>query len=560
MARIVKTVVNSAVKCRIDTTFSSGQVTTKEISVGDTVEGLRYVYGDSVKSVSGIIKSIGYIVKQAGKTANSDDDITLTNLTIDASEQYHSNLVTVKAKQIVEDEGVENVATVRTYAKVVVDLDLTYSNNVTEHKCIESGDVLETVMILPDKEGDPVITGKFTVEGFSYLKVAANKVKITGVVLKNEKGDSKKYAFNKIVSFKEVTTVELKSTNGLSDIAAALNESNEVEVKLTVDTTVPPRDDGRITTLFVPSGKTLSVDLNGHSINTSAYAFYVTGGTLVIDDSTGEGVIHCKSRNNTYPAVYVNQGTCIMNGGLIDTTDPDYVGDEDNWMYGMVCANDGMFIMNGGTIHTDAASCLSITNGTAANEGASFIIKGNSKLITDNCAAIYLADNKNVILEDTVECGAIVARMGNIEVKGKAKVTNKMPAEIMFNLVDFCKRSGVEAMEGAITGMLGMYKTDTDNNDFSLSIGSGATVTSVNGPAIELVKASTKYDQNVNVIVSSSKSLKPKTGYDAVKIYEYEDLSAMATAQGKTFPAKASEVNLTVKVAGVQTYPVDEEG
>lgn len=559
MARIIKTVVNSAVKCRIDTTFTSGQVTTKEISIGDTIEGLRYVVGDSVKSVSGIVKSIGYMIKQTGKTANSNDDITLTNLVIDASEQYHSNLVTVKCREIVEDEGVEDVSSVHAYAKVVTDLDLTYSNNVTEHKCIEQGDVLDSVTIMGDKAGDPDITGKFTVEGFTYLKVAANKVKITGVILTNEKGVSKKYSFNKIISFKEITTVELKSTNGLSDIAAALNESNEVEVKLAVDTTVPARDDGKITTLFVPSGKTLSVDLNGHSINTSAYAFYVTGGTLVIDDSTGEGAIHCKMMDVTYPAVYVNQGTCIMNGGLIDTTYPEAT-EGDNWMYGMVCANDGMFIMNGGTIHTDAASCLSITNGTAANMGASFIIKGDSKLITDNCAAIYLADNKNVILEDTVECGAIVARMGNIEVKGKAKVTNKMPEEIMFNLVDFCKRSGVEAMQGAITGMLGMYKTDTDNNDFTLSVGPATTVTSLNGPAIELVKASTKYDQNVTVNVSSARSLKPKTGSDAVKIYEYEELSEMATAQGKTFPAKASEVNLTVKVGGVQTYPIIEEG
>lgn len=561
MARLIKTVVNSSVRCRIDTTFDSGAVTTREIAVGDEIEGLRYVLGDQVKFVSGIVKAINYTVKQVGRTADSNTDITLTTIVIDASEKYQSNIVTIKCKEIVENEGVENVVHVWAYAKVVVDLDLTYSNNFTDKQSIEAGDSLDNMTIMGDKPGAADITGKFKVKGFTYTKMASNRVKITGLELANENNVVKKYSFSRIISFKEVFTLELKSSNGLADLAAAINDNDEVEMKLVTDTTVPPRDDGRITTVFIPTGKTVSIDLNSHSINTSAYAFYITGGTLVIEDNSKEksGAINCKMRNVTYPAVYVNQGTCIMNSGLIDTTDPEFLaGEGENWQYGMVCANDGTFIMNGGTIHTDAASCISITNGTADGEGASFIIGGKSKLITDNCAAIYLADNKNVIVKDNAECGSIIARMGNVEVLDNAKVVNNMNPDIMYNLVDFCKQSGVEAMQGAITGMLGCYKTNTENNDFNLKIAKTARVTSNNGPAIELVKIENKYDQIANVVVDTENSLKSKVGFDKIKVYEHDELAHMAWEQDKTFPDKASTVTLSVKVAGVDVYTTPE--
>ncbi len=356
----------------------------------------------------------------------------------------------------------------------------------------------------------------------------------------------------------EVVDVVLTSTESLGEISKMFTEGvTSVNAKLNADITVPARDDGKISTTMVSDGQKVTLDLNGHHIDTQAYAMYVnTGGELIIEDTSGEGVITTSLSGVTYPAVYNNGGKVTMNSGTIDTRHPGEdvpFADNNNWMYGIVCSGDGIFEMNGGTIHTDAASCISITNGTSSGEGAQFIIGGDAHLITDNSAAIYLADNKSVIIKDNaVVEGGIIARMGTIEIKDNAKVINEHTEFDDYGT--FLVSSGVVAAAPAVIGLVGCYKTNAGVNDMDIIVSGNATVESATAEGIVIDRLDTLYDQVVNVTVEDSNNITVPEGFDKVKVREHEELAEIAAASGKTLPDKKVETDVTVTVDGTVVY------
>lgn len=356
----------------------------------------------------------------------------------------------------------------------------------------------------------------------------------------------------------EVAEFVLSSNNSLYEITSYLEdpEVTTVVAKFNDDITIPDRTDGKVTTTFIPAGKTVELDLNGHTLDVDSYAMYVNGGTLVIKDDTGEGKIVTRRLDATYPAVMVVTGKCIMESGLIDTTQVEVPEGHNNYMYGVVCSSDGIFEMNGGEIRTYDAACISITNGTAAGYGAKFIIGGDSKLVTTAGAAIYLADNKDVVVKDNAIIeGGIIARMGNIEVKDNAQVINHHEPEEIYDFGKYICQSGTAAVKEAILGLAGCYKTNTDDNDMDITISGNATVTSTNGAAVAIARLDTKYDQQVRVNIEDSSKLECAAGAELIKVYEYDELAALATASGKTLPAKSVNSDVVITVDGEQFYP-----
>ena len=351
----------------------------------------------------------------------------------------------------------------------------------------------------------------------------------------------------------EVVDVVLASNESLVEIARAFNdpEVTEVNAKLTEDITIPVRADGKISTTMISEGQTVNLDLNGHDISCVAYALYGNGATINI---TGEGTIKTSIQDKTYPAIYVNGGE--LNVGpdvVIDTRDFEVEEGHNNWTYGCVSASDGVINVEG-TIHTGAASTVSICNGTSAGEGASFYISGDAHLITDTCAAIYLADNKNLIIEDNaIVDGGIVARMGNIVIKDNAQIKNELTFQD--DIATFINSSGVAALPAAITLCVSCYGTNAGDNDCDLTIQDNATVSSTNGEAIAVWKFDTLYDQVVNVTVEDSSKLSAKEGSELVKVYEHDELAAIVEAAGKTMKPKAKNADVTVTVDGSVVYP-----
>lgn len=562
MARVVKNTDAQVISCQVITTFQNGTTSTKSLKVGDIVEGLRYIENSELKSVTGKLTKININIKTVTKVDLNNvkdyfsNDVEVKSLVIDASEQYQSNVITVNAREIVEDEGVFDVTRVDTISHAAVTMDIEYTDGTVSLQELEVNDVIVNTKIMAGTPGKPDIEGDFIVKAFAYTIVNAAP-KISGVYLVPIGGGTAVNApLKNFIQLEEKAHANVSDPSSFVEIANALNEAEDgiVYAELDVDVTIPKREDGRITTTAIGEGKTLNLDLNGHNVDVQAYAFYVNGGVLNISDSTGNGVIKTHVPDKAYPAIMVTTGgVCNMDSGKIDTTelDPDAPEGSVNWMYGVVCSGDGVFNMTGGEIILDSASGISITNGTASGEGAQFIISGNSRITSNNCAAVYLADNKKVVIKDNaVVTGGIVARMGDIEILDNAVVTGSANPE---PLADQVMLSGVCAPSAAVLALTGIYKSDL-GNDLSINVAKSAKLKSLVGNGLEIATINTKYDQKADVVIDSSSSVDAPGS--VWKVYNHDELAELVAESGRTLAPETNSTDLTIKLDGSIVYPV----
>lgn len=563
MARLVKSEINQNIYCDVKTFHTDGSVDVRRLAVGEVAEGLRYVSGKEVVSVTGKVTGLTQSITKVSPVSVKKPvdyfakDVTITKVIMDASEEYASKIVNVTAREIVEDAGVEDVECVHSFAYPIVTMVLTYSNGEVVEQSLEVGDVLKDIRIMTSPR-QPDITGTFEIGAFAYV-IKKKQPVITGVYLvPTTGGNAIKADLAKIIAFEEVPHVDVDDPTSLGSIAAALEESEtgEVFAKLAVDVTIPVREDGRITSLFINEGQKLEVDLNGHAINCQAYAFYVNGGELVISDTTGNGGINVNIPSKTYPAVQVvSGGKCTMTGGFIDSTSIEDV--MTNWLYGVVCSGDGIFEMTGGEMRLGNAAGISITNGTAEGVGAQFTIGGDSVIRCSDCACVYLADNKSVVVKDNAKLyGGIIARMGTISVEDRAYVEGcavDCTPELGIGAASIF--SGCTAVAAPLTAYLGIYNSSL-GNDFDAYVAPSAKLVcnKADSYPVAMALVNTKYDQKADVVIDSSKSL--NGGADKYHVYSHDELAASAAGDGKTMPPEAYATDLRMSIDGQQVYPV----
>ncbi|MBR6289205.1 MAG: hypothetical protein IKR19_07720 [Acholeplasmatales bacterium] len=568
MARVVKNTDAQQIVCEVITTFTNGSTSSRSFKVGDIVEGLRYIENETLKTVTGKVTKLNtYIekvtkVNTSGVVDNFSKDVTLRSIVIDASEQYSSKLVTVNPREIVEDEGVVDVARVDVVVHPIVTMDIEYTDGTIANQELEIGDVLTDVVVMSGTPGTPDITGDFRVGAFNYTSLN-NAPKIIGAYLVPIKGGVAVLApFKNFIKFDEKAHADINDpATFISDIYAALESAEDgvAYAQLGVDVEIPKRDDGKITAIFVEEGQTLNVDLNGHSLDCQAYAFYVAGGTLNISDTTGNGGIKTHIKNVAYPAVMcLAGGTVNMDSGLIDTTHADLESESDyNWTYGVVCSGDGVFNMTGGKIKTAAASGISITNGTASGEGAQFILGGDSVLESESCAAIYLADNKRVVIKDNARIkGGMVIRMGDIQILDHAVVEAPDPDKVE-PLGEQVMLSGVACPAAAFLGLTGIYKSAL-GNDMTVFVAKTAKLIGLTDHAFDIATINTKYDQKVDVVIENPNSLVALA--DPWYVYNHDELAEIVTRDtGKTLAPETNTTDLKITVAGEVVYPVVDD-
>ena len=101
---VVSVVSKSSIRAKVTISMSDGSKKTLNISEGDKVKNLSYVADGSVKTVSGEVKVIGYNIgtlRPASTPCVHDTvsdfskKVALTNLVIDCSEKYNSDLRTI---------------------------------------------------------------------------------------------------------------------------------------------------------------------------------------------------------------------------------------------------------------------------------------------------------------------------------------------------------------------------------------------------------------------------------------------------------------------------------
>lgn len=560
MARIVKNTENVLLSCNIITKYSDGTSSTLNIKEEDEVTDLRYRVGELIIPISGRVSAINFTCPKITRVNlnkpldNFSKDVKIKSIVIDKSEDYESDVVAIPAEDLMGEEGESTVDSISVLADVKVTMDMEYTDGSVVNQDLEIGDVIKDAVIMTSPK-KPDLTGIFKLVAWAY-KATKTGVNVTGVYLRSLTGVTQNVSFERFISFTEADSANVSDPSSLVEISEALNgsETGEVFATLGVDVAIPDRPDGKITTTLIALGKTLNIDLNGHKITTKAYAFYVNGGELNISDSTGKGGIICtEGDKKAYPAVYVNGGVCNMTGGLIDTTQAITPEGSENWLYGVVCSNDGVFNMTGGTMKIKGASGISITNGTASGAGASFIIGGDSKITSTECAAIYLADNKSLVIKDNAVIeGGMVLRMGDISIEGNATVNGHRNKDIVYPLGEQVVLSGVGAPEAPILALTGIYNSSL-GNDMNINIAKTAKVNGYLKNGIDIAMINTLYDQNVDIDIEDKKSINAKSS--KWNIYTHDELAELAAEAGKTLAPENSTTNLTIKANGKIVYP-----
>ena len=172
------------------------------------------------------------------------------------------------------------------------------------------------------------------------------------------------------------------------DLAAAFTDADD-------KTTITLLNDVILSAaLTVSSGRTLTLDLNGHTLDrglkngeaiSNGCVIHIYGGDLTIDDSVGVGVITGGNTTSYGGGVYVN-GSFTMSGGAI-------IGNASGNGYGGgVYISNGTFTMSGGAIRNNTAER---GGGVFMNRGT-FTMKGGdieNNTASGNGGGVYQAGN-----------------------------------------------------------------------------------------------------------------------------------------------------------------------
>ena len=189
---------------------------------------------------------------------------------------------------------------------------------------------------------------------------------------------------------------EIDQQNSSEDYSevSSLNQltytNNECKVRLTENIVMT----GAVT---VNNGNRLTIDLNGHTLTAAANskAFYIQGGALTIEDSSGTGVIQGSGTVNGYGgAIWMSSGdstnALTLTGGTIRGFNAGYGA-------GVYMGN-GTFNMTGGAIQ----SC-------SATDGGGVYVDGGSFKMTDGTISDCKATNAG---------GGVYVSSGSFEMSG----------------------------------------------------------------------------------------------------------------------------------------------
>lgn len=558
MARVIKNTFTPIVSMNIVKSYSDG-TSDKTVINKDDVMTLRYNDNGEAKIITGRVSDFTIssnkvtIVNLKNPKDNFSSDVKITTLFMDISEQYQSNVVEIPVNNVLENIG-EEIDKISIIPTLEVGINIKYSNETEFISTIKPNMLFKDAVFMAGA-GKPDIVGDFewVAWGYSYNNKTKNVTIDSMYVVPKLGGKAFKIFFKDIIKYTPVDITYVTDPDTLNEIRTAMENDDFAYVKFMTDVDIPITPAGKISTIMIPEGKEVEVDLNGHILNVVSYAFYVNGGVLTLKNtSVKSGKILCNMLGKTYPGIQVQSGKFIMESGIIDTTNIEVPAGQHNWLYGVVCATDGVFEMRGGKVITDEAACISICNGTASGAGSQFIISGDSVLYTKNCCAVYLADNKTVLIKDNARVlGGIIVRMGDIIVQDNGYVEGSSVDVGDGELSDIVVGSGCCLLNPAIVALTGCYNSNTDiGNDLNIIIKKGSTVKSKFSAPLVIGTLNTLYDQNVTVDVESSTSFVKKTDFKNYVILTHDDLAAIVTKDGKTMREEATVTNLTMKING----------
>ena len=171
--------------------------------------------------------------------------------------------------------------------------------------------------------------------------------------------------------------------------SASTDSEHPTIIPLDHDYTAGPTD----TYLSIPSGRYVTLDLAGHTLDRNLTSASATGnvirvyGTLTLNDSSNPstGTLTGGNTNGGQSGVYISGGTFTMNGGTIAYNTTAYDGC-------VKVGSQGTFTMNGGTISHNTEINGNYASGVSVYYYSTFIMNGGT--ISENAGrGVYIGNN-----------------------------------------------------------------------------------------------------------------------------------------------------------------------
>ena len=418
MARMIKSTRSMTLGAKLSTVFQDATVADHELKIGDVIENLRYVDNEEIVVVSGKITDIKYTMasKLTWNKKNPADtlakDMTLESITIDASSQYESKIVTVPVKEIVEFEEEKNVARMKYEPFITYEMELSYSDRTTNKVNVCIGDTFDNVKIIdPDNIGTD-ITGKFKVIGFAYA-VANNAINITGIAFENiESGEQVVADFQYILELNEVYSYNITNTTELATTIAKLAAGDSITITGTVDTS----NNHPITITQKNIDITINENIVTDGANTSGIR--VANGGSVILSGTGKVVNSTPYDKNHGSGVIgvLAGGEIVFNGSGVSAVIAEDTANKGQ--FGVCVYGDGKVTVNNGEFEA-GWYCIS-GNGSTTNADSVIEINDGTFTSVADYAIYHPQAGKLIINGGTISgaSGALAANNGVIEING----------------------------------------------------------------------------------------------------------------------------------------------
>ena len=238
MSTLISTEISQDLYTIIETTHTDNTVDKAEYHIGDLVENLRYIEKEEIKTITGKIKAFNINIKKYAKVSSLitryqedtfSDDVELISIVIDASSHYRSNLVTVTAKEIVENVDVTDVKSVKSVLKLEANIKQTYDdNNVTEVRLVP-GMMISNIVIKNTVAGKANIEGSYKFNKFVYNKDNNTN---TGLVIKSIVISNSKLALS--VSIDRIVSIsgEMNVADNTDSITEILSDESSTGVSI----------------------------------------------------------------------------------------------------------------------------------------------------------------------------------------------------------------------------------------------------------------------------------------------------------------------------------------
>jgi hypothetical protein len=404
----------------LTTIFEDDSFVIRKFKIGDTVEGLRYVFGDEIRFATGIIKDIAFTMNEdlildlEDPTDVLEKDMRLSSIVVGTDTRD----VIIPLREVVEFDGEFNVKRMKYAPFIQADLTMKFTDYRIEQSSIEVGDSFNKVKIIDPNDVPNPITGKFKVASFAYTSNGPNDLNVYGVAFRNVDTDEVVVAdFENIHNLNEVYTYEITDqtniasvVNGLADgdsitIPVAVNTVgnkmvlNQQDINLTIGNEVTV--DGTSNSGIWITGK-VTVDGEGTVVNNGPYTGAASGmGTIrvqgdgdltinktnmvaVLDDPVNKGQFGIVTHDNA--KLTVNDGDfkagwyCIAGNGSGTTANAVTIINGGKFVsvadYAIYHPHPGKLVINGGEIY-GAAGAIAINNGSLEINGGTFDVLGD---------------------------------------------------------------------------------------------------------------------------------------------------------------------------------------